>query len=229
MSDLMNRFGAQEGRRIVESLSRGDKAYIERAAQLNPSAIRVQTFTLTTAPVNPQPVGFAFKSAYVVDATDGAATVSLRPFSDSENNDYVPLSLKDVLSFDNPINKCFINWSAQSGKTLTIVFFTDAKFQSGSSVNEVTSSLDGSSITDQVSASFTSTTAALLDNSSRNVITIQNAGPDDCYIGGSGVSAVAGSEKGLLLPVGGERTYRNSAAVYCAVLGACTLRYQLES
>lgn len=227
--DLNNRFGAQEGRRIVEALSRGDKAYIERAAQLNPTAIRVQTFTLTTAPTNPVSVGFAFKSVYVVAASDAGASISLKPFSDSDNNDYVPLALKDVLAFDQPVNKCFINWTSQSGKTITVVFFTDAKFTSGSFVNESTSSLDGNSINDYASIAVSTTLANLVDNTSRNVISIVNNGPDAGYVGGSGVLATPGSEKGYYLSVGSTIIYNNSAAIYFASQGTSNLMIQTES
>jgi len=229
MNDL-NRFKAQEGRLIVESLSRGDKAYIERAAQLNPSAIRLQTFDLSIAPTNPIPMGFAFKTAYVVAATDSAARISLRPFSDSENNDYVPLSVKDVLSFDQPINKCFLTWPVQAGKTITIAFLTDAQFKSGSQVSGVSSALNGTSINDFANpATFTLATAVLLNSTPRNTITIYNAGPDECRIGGAGVLATPGSERGLRLPVGSERKYSNSAAIFVAVNGSCNLEFQTES
>lgn len=227
--DLNNRFGAQEGRRIVESLSRGDKAYIERAAQLNPSAIRVQTFDLASVPTNPISVGFAFKCAYIVSASDAQTQILLRPFSDSENNDYVPMSLKDALNFDYPINKCFINWVAQAGKTMTVVFFTDAKFESGSSVNQTAGTPDGNAFNDFAAVAFNSVNATLLDNSIRNVITIYNNGPDECRVGGSGIDATVGSEKGLRIPANQERRYKNTGAVYIAVNGNCSIEYQTES
>jgi hypothetical protein len=228
-NDINNRFGAQEGRRIVESLSRGDKAYIERAAQLNPTAIRVQTFDLATAPLNSISVGFAWKSCYIVSGTDASCNILIRPFSDSENNDYVPMSLKDVLSFDNPINKCFVNWTAQLGKTITVVFFTDAKFTSGSFLNEVSSTVDGNSINEFAPVTVSTTAANAINSTVRNVINIVNEGPDDCYIGGSGVSAVSGSERGLFLAAGNERQYKNTAAVYAASLGTSVIRFQTES
>lgn len=224
----LNRFGPQEGRKLVESLSRPDKAYIERAAQLNPSAIRVQTFDLSIAPANPISIGFAFKTLYVVEATDASSNIQMRPFSESENNDYLNLKLKDVLSYDNPINKCFIKWNAQAGKTLTIAFFTDAKFTSGSFVNEVSSSVDGNSIVDFGTINISTTGANLVDSSVRNLITIQNEGPDDCYIGSNSVSAVPGSEIGLRVPAYTERTYKNTASIYAASVGSSKLRFQNE-
>jgi len=230
MPDINNRFTGQGARELVDAISRGDDAYIAQALQLNPSAIRVQTIDLSTAPTNPVLVNFPFKSVYVASASDSSALVSMRPFSDSENNDYAPLRLKDSVGWDYSISRCFLTWTAQAGKTMTLVFFTDAKFTSGSFNTQVTSSLDGTSINDFSSVTVTADGTAKLIDSTHNVIEVFNEGPGDLWVGGSGVSAAAGAEKGYRLPAGYGKRYRNSGSLYYACLTAGTIfRYQTET
>lgn len=225
----LNRFSGQEGRKIVQADQRLDKAFIQDASSQNKNSIRKQVIDLTTAPTNPLLVAFPFQSVYIMAASDTSATIDLKPISQDENNNYVSLYLKDSMAFNHSINKCYLNWAAQSGKTITLIFFVDAKFQTGSFLNQVTSSLDGSSINDFSQVVLSSTTAAPINVTARNTITIQNQGPDECWIGGSGVSAVAGAEKGIKLIPGGIISYKNSAGVYGAVLGSANISFQTES
>jgi len=185
-----------------------------------------QTIQQATARVD---VGFPFKSYYVSDATDSSTQVKLYTNTRDSNQDGVSIRKKDSHNFEQQQAKAFLSWDAQAGKFIEITFFVSSSFQSGTQVSEVSSTVDGNSITEFAPVTISSTAAALIDASTRNVINLVNEGPDDCYIGGSGVSAVSGSERGLLLAVGAERVYSNTAAIYGASLGSSVIRFQTEA
>lgn len=169
----MNRFSSKENRGIVQGNRTVDDAYMDYASQQNPSAWRVQTIDLSTASVNPFQVSIPFKCVYVVAGTDTSVRILMQPFSASFNNDPVPLTLKDVLSVDRSANGAYLTWESQPGKSITLVFFTDAQFTSGSFLNQVVSGVDGSSVSPQTPVALTGTGAQVLpQDTSRTVANI---------------------------------------------------------
>lgn len=146
---MTNKYSTREASRIVEDQKFGDNAYVQNAQNNAPSAIRKVTVSLTTGndDGNLFKVGFPFKCVYVDSATDSSTEILMKPFSDSMNNDYIPLRKNAVLTFDRSINECYLKWSAQTGSEITLYFLTDAKFETGNTLTEVASSVDGNVIT----------------------------------------------------------------------------------
>ena len=210
MSDLFNRFSGQEGRQITSANDRSNKAYIQSAQSNAPSAIRKQVIDLSSAPTNPLEIGFPMKAVYIYDASDASTLIQLRPFSNSENNDWVPLKVKDVLNFDAPINKCFLTWAAQPGKTLTIVFFTDANFTSGSFINQFQGDSGSSIQTLQSPINSATATGVVAQDTTRKKATFYNVGPATVWIGDFSVSP----NNGIPIFPGDYYVYENSALLY---------------
>lgn len=143
-----NRYSSGEAARTVSENKFIDQAYIQNSSLNAPSAVRVITVDLSTArdDGNMMAIGFPFKCVFISSATDSQTNIQLKPFSDSMQNDFVPLTKNSVLTFDKSINKCYLKNTAQSGASITLVFMTDANFNTGNTLTEVASSVDGNSI-----------------------------------------------------------------------------------
>lgn len=226
----MTRFSGNSAQEIINNNTILDQAYLETTRNNPPSYIQSVSIPLDTARTleNPFVLGFAWKSVYVSSATDSNTNIDITLFTNATINQKFPLKRNGVLSFEHPIGKSYFTWDAQAGKDITLHFILNGNFRPGSLISEVSSTVDGNSINEYSPVTIASTTATLVDSNLRNLINIQNEGPGDCYIGGSGVSAVAGSELGLLLRAGDERQYRNTASIYAASATSAVLRFQNE-
>ena len=192
-----------------------------RDFQSNPQSLFQRlTFDLTTArtEADAYPVPFGFKCVYVELATDTSTTINLKPNTKISNVGYMSLGRKDVLDFESRLNGAFLYWSAQSAKSITLVFMFDASFKSGSQISQNSGGVsinEGSSFDAQTRVTLAATTAAAIfpANTDRKVGVGENNSGADIYVGSATVTN-SGATRGILLPHGGQIIWKNTAALY---------------
>lgn len=129
------------------------------------------------------------------------------------------MGAKDAWGLGYPINACYIHWAAQSGKTITLQFFLNSDFRSGSQISQ---NSGGVSIVEGTSSSFASTTlsaatAAALGLgalSTRNVATYYNDTGAVLFVGSDATVTNAGATKGIPVQPGDSIVWKNTAALY---------------
>lgn len=170
---------------------------------------------------NPFVIGFPFRSCFIRTATDSLTNVNMR--LDAPDDAAGDISLKNNDSFVLPFRaaKAFLNWTAQSGKSITLLIFPYGEFRSGSQVSSTAGGVSittGDSVTTNAVATVTTATAQLFaSDSSRKMMVIYNHGAVSIFIGGSTVTDQAGANPGIEIPPGGSYEWDSTAACY-----ACT-------
>lgn len=213
-----------------------DNAYIAKEARRTDEAImgalianpeqEVMTLTLDLSQErradNPLEVNFPFRSLFVRDATDADVEIQWRAASRATFQGVVPIQLND--SFVNPYRmKGYFHWSAQAGKSITLIFFATIEFRPGS---QISNTAGGVSISEGASMSHSVVTLAaatateiVASSSTRKLATIQNNTGSDIWVGTSAVSNT-GANLGIQVPAGATFQWRNTAALYgYSVLG----------
>lgn len=210
-----------EAAAIVKNAATLARATIADKSSQRPFSVQVQTINLTTAQLetNPYRISTSFKSIYVSDATDINVSVNLRFNTRDSIQGAVPIRKNDSIVLDEPTNEAYLHWSAQSGKTLTLVIFTDAAFQSGSQISVSGGGVsinDGTSVAATTQVTLVATTAAAVvpANTSRKNCLVQNNSGTDLYLSGASTVTNAGATRGIKIPDGGIYEYRNTAILY---------------
>lgn len=185
-----------------------DQAAIYEGNTQRPSAIQVLELDVSTPVLesNPYKISFPFKAVFIRKATylgvDNSINteVFLKPNSNDSFQGAIPLKLNDVLEFERPVSEAFLYWNNGSvfgsGTTMTLIFFVDASFRSGSTISKELVSTTYVSDTIPLSAA----TEGILVPSSLALVTstLQNKTGADLYIGEQG-SVLA---DGLVIPDG---------------------------
>lgn len=208
-------------RDFVSAVSLKRSSEIRRNSDLNPVKVIRVSIDLTTARSegNPFPVKFPFSSLRVEAATDSLTNCQLSLGSDAglQMQNYSKLVLNDSMEFDDTINAAFLTWSAQSGKTMTLVFYVDCKFRSGSqlSLNAGGVSISEGSAFAQAIVSLTADRAVEIfsSNANRKVGQFYNDSGASIWVGGSSVTNT-GSTKGFEILPGEKFFWKNSSALY---------------
>lgn len=204
---------------ILDIERQNQQASIFEGNTQKPFGIQAVTLTLTTAqdPSNPFKIGFPFRSVYVSSATDVFANVNLQPNSNDSFQSTIPLKQNDAWSRDFPVAQAFLSWSAQSGKTITLLFFLDSEFRPGSQISVSGGGVsinEGSSLTTtRVNLTAATATSVLSADSTRKVSSIQNNTGADVWFGGSSVSNT-GANLGYKVPAGGTFVFKNTGTLY---------------
>lgn len=196
-------------------------ARVYEASTQKPYSVQIVTLKLdaATLPTNPYKIGFKFKSFFVVGATDSSVSVNLKVNSRDDLQSSFPIKINDSCDFDNMVAEAYIDWSAQATKTITIVFFTDAAFRSGSQLSISSggvSIFDGSTISGPFRIAVPAVTATIIiaQNTSRKVATLQNKTGALLYIGGPFVGAVGSANEGIAFPDQSIIKWNNTGALY---------------
>ena len=222
MSDVMTREVAElvlsKARELINA--RIFEGSTQRPFQVQKMVIDLTTATLSTRPLK---IGFPFRSLYVQDATDVLVNIDMQIGTQDSLQSPFTIKRNDVWTHEFAVSEAYLSWSAQSGKTITLVFFTDSEFRSGSQISVTgggVSIVDGStSSTSRVDLTAATATSVLTANSSRKVATIQNKTGADVWFGGSSVSST-GANLGLKVVAGGSLVFRNTGTLYAySVLG----------
>ncbi len=204
---------------ILDKFMEIQRARIFQGATQKPFSIQLVTLDLSNAvlPTRPYKIGFPFKSFYVQSATDVYSTVNVKVQMQDSIQSSFPTKLNDSWVNEFPVAEAYLDWPAQAGKTMTIVFFLESEYRSGSqiSVNGGGVSInDGSSIS-LATVTLSAATAAQIApaDSLRKVANIQNKTGAVLYIGDSSVTNAAGTE-GINIQPDEIIEWRNTGALY---------------
>lgn len=216
MRDVITKENSQAILNLADQLR--NAAIFEGTTQ-KPFEVQSVTINLSTARLNTDPyvIGFPFRSVYVSAASDVSATLNLIPQTRDSYQSSIPFKLNDSWSVDQPAAMGFLNWTAQTGKTITLHFFIDSEFRSGSQISQTGGGVsinDGSSfVTSRVSLTAATATSVLSTDTSRKQCNIQNNTGADVWFGNSSVSNT-GANLGQRVAAGGIFTWRNTSALY---------------
>lgn len=210
----------EEAAAIVKNATLIARANIADKISQRPFSVQVQTLTLTTAVLetNPYKISTSFKSLYIQDATDVYVSINVRFNSRDTVQGSFSMKKNDAITLDEPTNEAYLHWSAQSGKTITLVIFTDAAFQSGSQISVTgggVSIVDGSTITGPTRVVLGAATAGIIApaNTLRKKCTLQNKTGASLYIGDSTVTG-SGATEGIEIVDKGIIYWQNTGALY---------------
>lgn len=183
----------------------------------SPQNIQKIVIDLSTARLetNPYKISFPFRSVYVESASDVLANIFVKPNTQDSVQSFFKLKANDSWASDDPISTAFLHWDAQPGKSLTLVFFTNSEFRSGSQISVTgggVSIVDGSTFT-QASQALVAATAAIVfaQDSTRKVGTIQNKTGASIWVGASGVNNTTSFFE---VSANDVFIWRNTAALY---------------
>lgn len=197
------------------------QASLLRSKSDTPFEIIPVTLDLTTARAANDPfiVNFPFKSIYVSSASDTSTSVNCQVDTSDSYQGVFPLGNKDSMTFPFPRAKANLSWSAQAGKSITIIFFVTGEFKSGT----VQSQLIGAGVASTfipktaVLVAAAASTPLIAANTSRTKITFQNLGPDEVYISGSVAATVIA---GYALAPSTSVTITSNTSAFCAIAAA---------
>ena len=214
---------------VIKKWLSEQKAFQERSRYGRPQSQHVITLTSTAlgtaaARGSEFKIGFPFKAVYVRSATDSNVQVSLVVHSKEENQvaNAVQLKLNDQISFEEPVGDAYLIWPAQTGKTMTLIFFVDADFRSGQQISVSSGGVSvtwGDTNTEAVTTLTAVTAGAILaSNSNRKHAVIQNNTGADLFIGSSSSvddgSGGGGANIGVKIPAGQIFEWKSTAALY---------------
>lgn len=216
MKEILNQQNTQA---ILNMADQIKKAAIFEGSTQKPFGVQSITLDLSTARLSTDPfkVGFPFKSIYVSSATDVIANINLIPQTRDSYQSAIPFKLNDSWTREEPIAEAYLYWTAQSGKTITIHFFVDSEFRSGSQISQTgggVAIIDGSSFTtSRVDLTAATATSVLSSDTTRKQCNVQNNTGADVWFGGSSVSNT-GANLGQKVSAGSIFIWKNTAALY---------------
>lgn len=190
--------------------------------------IRVVTFDLSTAVIAGQEkeLSFGFQSFVVLDATDNNVSVNIKLGSNDSYNDAFAIKKNYQINLPLPVQKAYFTWSAQSSKSITILFMTRGLLTTNNIVASSTGQSTpyvGDTVTTQSGAQVTTSAAVLFAaDSSRKLMTIQNQSGQSIWIGGSTVTVGGGAVPGIEIKPDGYFEWASSAACYAITSGSST-------
>lgn len=208
-----------ESRNLLNSVRQVDRASIFEGNTQKPFNFQSVTLDLSVAQLdtNPKLFNFPFKTLYVQSTTDSSTFVDFKPNAVETYQSKLSLGQNDVLTFADPIASCSLSWTAQPGKSITLIFLVNGELRSGKLIS-VTSG--GVSITDGTNFTRTVTTlvgavatSILASNSNRTVASIKNNTGAVLYVGESTITN-AGATQGFEVGIGQVFQWRNTAQLY---------------
>lgn len=218
----------EDARAIMTALGEPDRASAFQGSTDAPFEVQVITLSSTdlgtartdsAGPAGYMNINFAFRSVYVVSATDSNVEIQLKPNTDDSIQGSIPLRLNSGIKFPRSLAKAKIWWSAQSGKTMTLIFFTSGEFSSGR-LNLINSGGINLNYGDTVTTNTAATAAAaatsiLAADTARKMAIVYNFDTQAIYLGGSTVTTESGTKPGIRLVPGASYEWLSSAAIYC--------------
>lgn len=205
--------------RIFQRGLKTDEAAIY-ANSTGQNLIRTLTIDLSVAklPGDPFRVGFPFKSIYVISATDPSTTVNMRLGTRDSSEDSFPLAQESTFELPFPVKEAYIDWTAQAGKTITILFSIKGTFKSNK-IASITSGgvliTEGTALTTQTGGTIPNTAQQLFaQDSSRKLMVIQNQDSIPFWIGDASVTTNSGSKPGIMIQPGSSYEWKSTAACY---------------
>lgn len=203
--------------------TQGRAALYASTIGLNQS-IKYLTIPLDTAQLRTQPyrISFGFASFVVLDSTDSSVSINARIGSEDTNVDSFPLRKNSSLDLPGPIQKMFLDWPAQAGKTISILFLLEGNFKTNQLVSTVSANVnltDGGTVTTQTGAQVLAAGGTLFaQDTARNLMMIQNNSGQSIWVGSTGVTTSAGTKPGIEIAPGAFYEWRSTAA--CVAISA---------
>ncbi|MGE4109034.1 MAG: hypothetical protein AB7F66_17685 [Bacteriovoracia bacterium] len=197
----------------------------ERPASMQRIVLTADQLATAASEGNPYKIPFPFNSFHVESATDQTVEVRLSPDDQSVRSiaNYKTLKLNDSGVFTEVLSGGYLTWAAQAGKTMTIVFFVDVDWRSGSQLSLTAGGIsisDGSAVaTSVVTLAAAAATVLFAADSTRKLGTWINDTGITQYIGPATVTAT-GATKGMPVAPGAVIEWRNTAALYAFNTGA---------
>lgn len=226
---------AEAANSIVSDITNKRNAEIFLNTQQAPFTTQAVTFDLSSAVTRAQAkvIGFPFKTFYVQDATDTNVVLSTVVNSNDEVQSPFKIRKNDVWSGDQVTNKMFLFWDAQPGKSVTIIFFTNAEFRSGSQISVTgggVSIVDGSTVVNGGQSVLVAGIATVVapQLSTRKKATLQNKTGAAIWIGDVTV-ATSGSNQGIEIPADAIIFWQNTAALYAISVAGGNVNLMEES
>ncbi len=197
------------------------RARIYQGSTERPAKVQVLTIALDTAKLATDPlrIGFPFKSMFITTATDTNVELSVLAGTRDSLQSAFPMHKNDSWNSEEPISEAYLYWAAQSGKSITIIFFIDSMFNSGSQISVSSGGVtlsDGSTISAASRTTLAATTAAVIAaaDSTRKVTTLYNNTGGTLYVGGDATVTSSGATTGIGYPNQAIFQHRNTGALY---------------
>jgi hypothetical protein len=182
-----------------------------------PFQVQKVVIDLSTArlPTQPYKISVPFKSLYVQDATDIYSTIDVQVGTQDSLQSVFSIKKNDSWNSDYPISECYLSWAAQSGKSITLILFTNAAFNSGSQISVTgggVSISEGSSFT-QSALTFVGATALSIfaSDSTRKIGVFQNKTGASVWVGNS---TVTNTNAFFEVAAGADFVWRNTGQLY---------------
>jgi hypothetical protein len=213
---------AQLARFVLDKAREVDQAKLFENTTQRPFHFYQIVYALDTATKAGQEIkiGFPFKGITVRQATDSTCSVNIRIGAQDAINPDIQLRQNDAINFDEPINEAYLSWSAQTGKSITLLFAIDAVLNIGVATTAITGGIfqqDGTAAAAIASVTLSAATAAAIAPalSTRKTCTLVNNTGATIYLGGdSTVTADTTATGGIPVPAGSTFLWRNTAALY---------------
>lgn len=219
----MLKFSEEQARQIVESAEIINKARISDAQTDAPVFSTKITIPLDVARSvgDMFPIGFPFKGVFVESATDTSVKVDLRAYNnDDKENSVIPLGLNDVYNHDFSISRAYLTWEAQPNKSVTLIFINQGKFESGSRRIEVSSAVEGNSISVLSPVTLSTSATKLVDqNLNRTVLNWNASAPFEI---------ASSSSASIWFPVAQIDRLKNTAEVWARSISGSSVVKMLE-
>lgn len=204
--------------------TQGKAALYASTIGLNQS-IKYLTIPLDTAQLqsNPYRISFGFASFVVLDSTDASVSINARIGSEDTNVDPFPLRKNSSLDLPGPIQKMFLDWPSQPGKTISILFLLEGNFKTNQLVSTVSANVnltDGGTVTTQGGAQVLAAGGQLFAlDTTRNLMMIQNNSGQSIWVGSTGVTLPGGAKPGFEIAPGAYYEWRSTAACFAIAAG----------
>ena len=224
---------------VIDKINLTESAEIRRSSDLRPKlAFRVYIPLDTAATAeNPYIISQPFNGFQVEDATDNGTSVKMSFGGvDKYNTDNYTTLKKNASAFSQvEVKQAVLYWSAQAGKTMTIMFYVGVDFRPGSLVSQISGgvaiSWGGTVASNEMGSLGTSTTISVTTTATL----ILPADPDrlhaEVYVDGPltyGDSAIVAGTRGIQIPSAGLIEWNSTAALYGIVNAGTVNAYALN-
>lgn len=241
LSDLKN-LPIESQDQYLQNRDNRRNANIRDSAESRPRMVGRRTFALDTArsfkdQTSEQFISEPFDAIFVETATDDTTNIRIAYGSNEQHivTNFQTLKIKDNPEFEFQVREAMVEWDAQPGKSITVLFFLGVKFRTGTQQQTITGGVTqstGSSMTPQSKVTV-NTTATLLfaASATRKVMTIQNQGANPIWISGTtAVTIDSGASPGIKLDPGDSFEWTNTGACYAiASPGSSEVSLNLEA
>lgn len=223
--------GIESIRARIENAQAQNMAEIRQNSDFRPPLAKKIVLALDTAATAAAPylINIPFDAFYVAGATDAVTSVNLNLGSDSSNTDYgsFPIKASDSAYLKQTVKGANLTWTAQAGKTLTLVLFLGVDFKSGSYLNQFvgsTSIILGTSVATGTLGSLGTGATVTVTNAAAIALCPTNLTRADLmlytdqaiWIGDASVAV----GRGIPIAAGATFSWQNTGPLYAIAAGA---------